>query len=87
MLPLYICHEGMCKRLVVIAHDFLICGWRSRRERASKLHSIGRIGQPEEVANVVAFLASGEAGFITGAVLTVDGGFSAGLAPVMGIVV
>jgi 3-oxoacyl-[acyl-carrier protein] reductase len=57
------------------------------REQASKLHSIGRIGQPEEVANAVSFLASDEAGFITGTMLTVDGGFSAGLAPAMGIVV
>ncbi len=57
------------------------------REQAGKLHAIGRIGQPEEVANAVAFLVSDEAGFITGSLLTVDGGFSAGLAPAMGIVV
>lgn len=57
------------------------------REQAGKLHAIGRIGQPEEVANAVAYLVSDEAGFITGSLLTVDGGFSAGLAPAMGIVV
>jgi NAD(P)-dependent dehydrogenase (short-subunit alcohol dehydrogenase family) len=57
------------------------------REQAARLHAIGRIGQPEEVANAVAYLVSDDAGFITGSLLTVDGGFSAGLAPAMGIVV
>lgn len=40
-------------------------------------HPLGRIGFPEEVAQAVKFLASGNASFITGAVLTVDGGLSA----------
>ncbi len=40
----------------------------------------GRIGQPEDIAKVVLFLASPAAEFITGAVLPVDGGSSAGRA-------
>jgi NAD(P)-dependent dehydrogenase (short-subunit alcohol dehydrogenase family) len=37
---------------------------------------LGRMGQPEEVANVVAFLASDEASFITGASIEVSGGWN-----------
>ncbi len=39
--------------------------------------ALGRHGKPEEVAALVAFLASPDAAYITGATLTVDGGFNA----------
>lgn len=35
---------------------------------------IGRLGQPDEVGRCVVFLASDEAGFITGSTLTANGG-------------
>jgi len=47
------------------------------RERAAAGHALGRIGEPEEVAAAIAFLASDEASFVTGHALTVDGGQSA----------
>lgn len=41
------------------------------------LHPVGRMGEPEEIANVIAFLASDEASFVCGATWAVDGGYTA----------
>ena len=38
-------------------------------------HPMGRVGRPEEITNVILFLASDEASFVNGSVLVVDGGY------------
>lgn len=57
--------------------DTPILGDRDRNEYAKRI-PLGYVGKPEEIANVVAFLASKDANYITGCVLPVDGGVSLG---------
>jgi NAD(P)-dependent dehydrogenase (short-subunit alcohol dehydrogenase family) len=52
------------------------------RAAAGKLHALGRVGKPEEVARVAVFLASDDASFVTGSSVVASGGFGVGLPPV-----
>ena len=59
--------------------------WEERRqsdpdifERLAKWYPLGRVGEPEDVVGAALFLASDEAAWISGAVLPVDGGLTAG---------
>lgn len=42
-----------------------------------KLHPLGRLGKPEEIANVIVFLLSDDSSFMTGSEVVVDGGYTA----------
>ena len=55
----------------------LIDAGRLDAERIAKRTPMGRLADPEEIARVIAFLASAEASYVTGAVIPVDGGYTA----------
>ena len=47
------------------------------KEMLIERHPIGRLGEPEEVAKAILFLASDDSSFITGSELVIDGGYTA----------
>lgn len=61
-----------------------VSGWKKKRVRSAaklsamdhKQHPAGRVGRPEDIASMAAYLISSEAGFITGANFVVDGGMT-----------
>ena len=59
---------------VARAHSVGTNDLAAARQRAVAQHPIGRLGTPTDIAKGIVFLASDEAGFMTGAGLVVDGG-------------
>jgi meso-butanediol dehydrogenase/(S,S)-butanediol dehydrogenase/diacetyl reductase len=64
--------------------------WRKRLardpavfEKLARWYPVGRVGRPEDIAAAIAFLAADEAAFVNGANLVVDGGLTAGIAPMI----
>jgi len=57
--------------------DRYVAGNEQAREELVRLHPLGRLGTPEEVAGPVVFLCSDQASFITGQALAIDGGWTA----------
>lgn len=82
LAPLGIRVNAVCPGLIDTPMGDQVCtdfgGTEAEAVRKSfeAAHPLGRLGTPQEVANLIAFLASDEASFITGAIIPIDGGMS-----------
>ena len=61
-----------------IVTDMIIPHIPDRKDEWLKQTPLGRFGEPDEVASAIVFLASGEAGYISGANIHVNGGLTMG---------
>jgi len=61
-----------------VATDMIDALSDTQRQAITDVVPLGRVGQPSEVAATIAFLASDDAGYITGAVVPIDGGLAMG---------
>jgi dihydroanticapsin dehydrogenase len=59
------------------AHADMLGGLQQVYDTIDSFQPIGRPGEPREIANVIAFLGSDEASFVTGSVILADGGMTA----------
>ncbi|MBL7250530.1 SDR family oxidoreductase [Alloalcanivorax marinus] len=72
-----VCPGGIDTRMLDSLADQASGGAQSSRDMMEPLHPIGRIGTPEEVAELIVWLCSPRASFVTGANIPVDGGYVA----------
>lgn len=69
--------NGLCPGLIETPMTSMVREHEAFHAFASQ-HMLSRSGQPEEVASAALFLASDDASFVSGQMIAVDGGFSAG---------
>jgi len=69
--------NAVCPGFIYTSLTENVTGDEKIHETMKSLHPLGRMGKAEEVAAVIAFLASDDASFVAGATWTVDGGYTA----------
>ncbi len=69
--------NAVCPGYIVTPMTERARGVEGGTEFLESIHPMARLGQPEEIATVAAFLASDDASFVTGVAMPVDGGYSA----------
>jgi len=72
-----VCPGGIDTRMLDSLADQATEGAQTSAQMMGPMHPIGRIGTPQEVAELIVWLCSPRASFVTGAIIPVDGGFVA----------
>jgi NAD(P)-dependent dehydrogenase (short-subunit alcohol dehydrogenase family) len=72
-----ICPGGVDTRMLDSLAEQATSGAQSSTDMMAPLHPMGRIGTPQEIADLIVWLASPRAGFITGTAIPIDGGYVA----------
>lgn len=72
-----VCPGGIDTRMLDSLADQATQGGQSSREMMGPLHPMGRIGTVDEVADLIVWLSSSQAAFMTGTAIPVDGGYTA----------
>jgi len=75
--PFGIRSNAICPGLIETEMTADLMADKELMETWAKEYPIGRFGKPEDIANACLYLASDESSFVTGAILPVDGGFTA----------
>lgn len=72
-----VCPGGVDTRMLDSLADQATEGAQSSREMMAPLHPMGRIGTPDEIADLIVWLCSSQSSFVTGTAIPVDGGYVA----------